>query len=67
MINERSINSAVKNKLKKYDEDVISLLEKSDLPDFDYRHLAQLDRLETIGTRWPLLAEIALSQREPSV
>nr|WP_299244812.1 BcsR/BcsP family cellulose biosynthesis protein [uncultured Halomonas sp.] len=66
MIKERSPNGAVQNKLKKYDEDIISLLEKSDLTEFDYRHLAQLDRLETIAARWPLLAETTLSQREPS-
>nr|WP_298415930.1 BcsR/BcsP family cellulose biosynthesis protein [uncultured Halomonas sp.] len=62
---EKSFNSAVQNKLKKYDEDISSLLENSDLTEFDYRNLAQLDRLKAIGTRWPLLAELTLSQREP--
>ncbi|WP_082140415.1 BcsR/BcsP family cellulose biosynthesis protein [Halomonas sp. PR-M31] len=64
MINEKGFNKTIQNKLEKYDEDIISLLKNSDLPEFDYRNLAQLERLKTIGTRWPLLAELTFPHRD---
>lgn len=64
MIKGKSFNNTIQNKLKKYDEDIVSLLENSDLEEFDYRNLAQLERLKTIGTRWPLLAELTPSHRD---
>ncbi|MGC3874940.1 BcsR/BcsP family cellulose biosynthesis protein [Halomonas sp. GXIMD04776] len=66
MIKEKSFIKTNQKELIKYDEDIYLLLEKSDLTEFNYRNLAQLERIKAIAARWPLLAELRLQHRDPS-
>jgi hypothetical protein len=50
--------------LKCYDEDVETLLENSNLNDFEYQNIHQQERLAALLARWPLLGETISARGE---